>query len=218
MLELTGIDDDNGELNAFWADAFDEAEYCPTEEWLVKLVRKKHTWTRFRRDSPEVLTMAVMDSRCLDFNDLTKYGRRCQQFRPTPDGRVKILDLGFPVLETAILVNEKVAQGLINDGKLKKVETSKPTVYAWSTENLKKNTKFSLGDQGTLVVYAESNCHCPPILSWNPILCEALQEFKNVGVREKMLGDYEEKHHHEYISGSWSCKPLRILVLSKSAG
>jgi hypothetical protein len=78
-LEFTGIDEDNGELRAFWADTFDKDEYSPTEEWLVKLIRKEHTWTRFLRDSPEALTMAVMDSKCLDFNDLAGYGRRCQQ-------------------------------------------------------------------------------------------------------------------------------------------
>jgi hypothetical protein len=39
-------------------------------------------------------------------------------------------------------------------------------------------------------------------MSWHPVKCEKLQEFKNVGVRENMMGEYEEKHHHEYISGS----------------
>jgi hypothetical protein len=98
-------------------------------------------------------------------------------------------------------VNEKVASSLIKYGKLEKVETgSNPGIYAWSTERLKKNTKFSLGNQGTLVVYAPSNCYCPPIMSWHPIKCEKLQEFKNVGVRENMMGGNEEKHHHEYIS------------------
>jgi hypothetical protein len=52
-------------------------------------------------------------------------------------------------------------------------------------------------------------------MSWHPIKCEKLQEFKNVGVKENILGGYEERHH-EYISGSWSCKPFQILVLSKS--
>lgn len=217
-LELTGIDEDNGELSAFWADTFDDGDYPPTEEWLVKLVRKEHTWTRFLRDSPEVLTMAVMDSKCLDFNDLTGYDRRCRQPRPTTDGKVKIWDLGFPVLETAIQVNEKVARDLVKDGKLEKIEINTPGIYAWSTEKLKKNTKFSLGGHGTLVVYAQSNFYCPPIMSWRPIMCETLHEFKNVGLRENLIGGCEEKHHHEYISGSWSCKPLRVLVLSTSTG
>lgn len=217
-LELTGIDGDNGELSAFWADTFDEDEYSLTEEWLVKLVRKEHTWTRFLRDSPEVLTMAVMEPRCLDFNDLTGYGRRCQRSRQNQNGTSKVRDLGFPVLETALHVNEQVAQSLIKDGKLEKLETRKPGIYAWSTEKLKKNTKFSLGNQGTLIVYAQSSCYCPPIMSWRPIVCETLHEFKNVGVRENMIGEREEKHHHEYISGSWNCKPLRVLVLSKSTG
>jgi hypothetical protein len=129
-LELTGIDEDNGRLSTFWADTFSKDEYSPTEEWLVKLVKKDHTWTRFLRDSPEALTMAVIDSRCLDFNDLMGYGRRCRQLPPTPNGKAKILELGFPVLETAILVNEKAARELIQDGKLEKVETNKPGIYA----------------------------------------------------------------------------------------
>jgi hypothetical protein len=31
---------------------------------------------------------------------------------------------------------------------------------------------------------------------------ENLQEFKNVCVRENIMGGHEDKHHHEYISGS----------------
>src|SRR6202035_2476727 len=120
-----------------------------------------------------------------DFNDLMGYGRRCRQLPPAPNGKAKILE---PVLETAILVNEKAARGLIQDGKLEKVETNKPGIYAWCTENLSKKTEFPLGNQGKLVVYEPSNCYCPPIMSWHPVKCEKLQEFKNVGVRENMMG------------------------------
>ena len=76
-LQVTGVDEDNGGLSAFWADTFEDEKYSPpVEEWIVTLSRNEHTWTRFMHDSPEVLTMAVMDPRCFDFNDLAGLGRR----------------------------------------------------------------------------------------------------------------------------------------------
>ena len=77
------------------------------EEWLVKLVKKDHTWTRFLRDSSEVLTMAVIGSKFLEFSGLMRYRRRYQQLPTAPNGKAKILELGAHVLESAILVNEK---------------------------------------------------------------------------------------------------------------
>jgi len=218
-LEVTGIDEDNGELSAFWAETFEEGgDFLPVEEWIVTLFRREHTWTRFLQDSPECLTMAVMDWRCLDFNDAAGWGRRCRKPQPTLDGRMKAWTLGYPVLETALLVNESLVGTLIKNGHLDKEQTEREGIYSWKTDQLKKNTSFSLGDQGTLTVYAEPSCHCPLIMSWDPVMCKTLQEVKNVGLKGLVIGDHVERHHQEYIRGSWKCKPLRVLVLSKSVG
>jgi hypothetical protein len=217
-LEVTGIDEDSGELNAFWAETFEEGgEFLSVEEWVVTLFRNEHTWTRFLNDSPECLTMAVMDPRCLDFNDAAGWGRRCRKPGPTSDGNWIACKLGFPVLETAILINESIIHTLIKKGQLEMEETERRGIYTWS-ERLEKNTRFSLGNQGTLTVYTKSDMASPLIMSWSPIKSEMLQEVKNVGFKGLIIGDHVERHHQEYIRGSWKCKPLRVLVLSRSTG
>jgi len=226
-LQATGVDEDNGELSAFWADVFVEGgdEYGPVEEWLVTLYRREHTWSSFLKDSPERLTMAVMDTRCLDFNDVAGFGRRCGQALSDPDGKLssylngkhRSWSQGFPVLETSLFLNEEISKDLLEQGHLEIIEEKKGKCK-WVATNLRKGTKFPLGDHGTLTVDEKPTPYYPPIMSWDPIISETIHEIQNVAFWETFMGDHPESHHEEYIRGIWKVQPLRVLILSYSAG
>jgi hypothetical protein len=98
--------------------------------------------------------------------------------------------------------------------KLGKVDGGSKAI--WNAMELKKGTRFSLGNHGTLKVLTAANRTRPTIVEWNDVKSDTLQEVKNVGINEKLLGKNMERHHREYIRGSWEPRPLPILVLSKS--
>ncbi|KAM3066964.1 hypothetical protein ACMFMF_010013 [Clarireedia jacksonii] len=245
-LEETGIDDDSQELSAFWVESFDEdgdsdgeaddesvvdssdkddnddntaqgPTALPTppdsthslpcskffEEWIVTLFRSEHTWTGFLQDSEESLTMAVVGMTCLDFHDQDGFGRNCSM---SPKAK------GYPVLQTSLHVNESI----ISSCKLKQEKVGSGQKTIWNANELKQGTSLPLGNHGKLEVLSASSKLCPVIVEWKGVKSELLKEVKNVAINEKLLGRGAEKHHHEFIRGTWEVKPLPILVLSKS--
>lgn len=109
-------------------------------------------------------------------------------------------------LNKSILKNEKLKQ--------EKVESGRKTI--WDVKDLKRGTSFSLGNHGTLKVLTGSTRACPVIAEWSAVKSELEKEVKNVAINEKLLGRNAERHHCEYIRGSWEAKPLPFLVMSKS--
>ncbi|PQE07794.1 hypothetical protein CJF31_00007621 [Rutstroemia sp. NJR-2017a BVV2] len=173
------------------------------EEWVVTLFRSEHTWTGFLQDSEESLTMAVVEMTCLDFHDQDGFGRNCS-LSPTAKG--------YPVLQTSLHVNESI----ISSCKLTQEKVSSGQQTIWNARELKKGTSLALGNHGNLEVISSSSKLCPVIVEWKGVKSELLKEVKNVAINEKLLGRGAEKHHHEFIRGTWEVKPLPILVLSKS--
>jgi hypothetical protein len=244
-LDETGIDEDSQELSAFWVESFDEdgdsdgeadddsvghpdptgsdddSTQCPAalptppnstlashcskffEEWIVTLFRSEHTWTGFLQDSEESLTMAIVEMTCLDFHDQDGFGRNCSL---SPKAK------GYPVLQTSLHVNESI----ISSCKLTQEKVSSGQQTIWNARELKKGTSLALGNHGNLEVISSSSKLCPVIVEWKGVKSELLKEVKNVAINEKLLGRGAEKHHHEFIRGTWEVKPLPILVLSKS--
>ena len=136
-LTETGINEENRELSALWVEGFDEegdsdgehdsdrdtsglsstnasnrssqeSDFEAVEEWIVILFRSEHTWTGFLQDSPECLTMAIIDPACLDLDDADGCVRRCQSSRSCEDGRSIKWSPGYPVLQTSMLLNEEI--------------------------------------------------------------------------------------------------------------
>jgi hypothetical protein len=106
---------------------------------------------------------------------------------------------------------------MLKDEKLKKEQVDSARKTIWDAKDLKRGTSFSLGNHGTLKVLTASTRTCPVIAEWSAIKSEIMKEVKNVAINEKMLGRPAERHHCEYIRGSWEAKPLPVLVMSKSA-
>jgi len=120
-LEETGVDERDDELLALWVEEFEDDTECEennsgcnfvaAEEHLIILRRSEHNWTGMLKDSPECLTMAVAEDICLDCNDSNNFGMRCQGLRFSEDGKVaRRFSPGYPVLQTAILINENLLE------------------------------------------------------------------------------------------------------------
>ncbi|KAL9117332.1 MAG: hypothetical protein Q9187_006132 [Circinaria calcarea] len=242
-LQDTGIHQENKELSALWVETFDEegesdgestseldqagalamttqgdSSFEAAEEWIVTLFRSEHTWTGFLKDSPECLTMAVMDSACLDLDGIAGqvagYGRRCQSHRVRHrDGSIDRWAAGYPVLQTAIELNEEI---LKDEGLYCEKSKDKGHKRYLDISSLKKDYRFVLGDQGYLRVYTRPSPDAPLIMEWEPVDSETWEELKNVNMKEIMLGTKAMKHHREYIRGTWECSPLSILLVSNS--
>jgi len=242
-LEETGIDEDSGELSALWVESFDEqgesdgesdaeedkedeedsppraltcqattlekqmdSRFC--EEHIVTLFRSEHTWTGFLHDSEESLTMAIVGMTCLDFLHENGYGRRCAGQRALTTSTSN----GFAVLQTSLKLNESI----LKSEKLKQEKVDSGRKIIWDAKELKRGTAFTLGNHGTLKVITAATRTCPTVAEWSGVKSEILKEVKNVAINEKMLGRPGERHHCEYIRGSWEAKPLPVLVMSRS--
>ena len=236
-LQETGVNEENHELSALWVENYDEDkeadgeagngfgedsilgkdqceiiydDFAAAEEWIVKLFKSEHTWTEFLQDSSTCLTVAIMDSACLTLDSSTTHGQDCQMSHSNKPkhGMITSVTHGQAVLQTAVQINESILsdEGLRCDGK------------AWNISSVKKGARFSLGDQGSLTVYAKpSPCLKPPLcVEWHSVKGKKLQEFKDLSINEDLLGKGPEKHHQEYIRGKWVTEPLQVLVLSKS--
>ena len=186
------------------------------EDWIVTLYRSEHTWTGLLRDSTTCLTMAVVNDTCLSLENTDGYGRQCQSRKLSGEKRKdmgkwkKKQQAGFSVLQTALLLNESILkdEGLKREGR------------AWVFKDVKKKTRFDLGEQGHLTVVSDASksqsASFPLVMEWSPVKSKRWQELKNVSVNEDLLGKNPDKHHQEYIRGKWVVDPLPVLVLSES--
>lgn len=138
-----------------------EAAAQLSEEWIVALSRSEHTWDGFLRDSPETLTLAIVDKICLRMNDKPEYGweRCCLAPRQALDGSSVVWTPGYSVLETSLLINEDILKGeglrCYRPRRQKRRCGDSCTIVRqyWRTDRLKKDSKFSLGGQGCLTFY-----------------------------------------------------------------
>ena len=89
-LRHSSIDQD-GTVRALWMPE-------DHQRFRVKLQQNSHSWTGFLADSETKCTMAVISGRCLQTD--YKYAACCQ----TKD--LNTGHLGYPVLETALVINE----------------------------------------------------------------------------------------------------------------
>jgi hypothetical protein len=216
-LQSTGVDADNGELSAFWVESFEDKQNTLEdhfEEWMVTLSRREHSWTRFLKDTHDCLTMAAMSSSCLDLDGTAGWGRSCRQVVGKNEEPKIDITLTFPVLQTAVLINESLVSRLVKQGQLRLEKSDCEEPCSWDISGLKRGTKFSLGEQGTLTVYTISGCGSALVVKWDPVLSQTLHEFINVGIKGNTLGTHVEGHHREYIRGQWKCEPLRVLIVS----
>jgi hypothetical protein len=215
-LEVTGVNTVSGELRAFWTETFEDEmmdmDSTTMEEWIISFPRSELTWTRFLKDTPECLTMAVVNSSCLDLNPRVGWGGRCQNAKGQTEG---LNSHRYPFLETAILLNESLIGQLIELDHLRKEKSDDDVFQTWKTSSLPISTRFSLGDQGKLRVYRPSTEWCPVVMKWESPSNQTFQQLTSNAVRGIMLGGRSGGHHQEYIKGSWSCEPMRVLIISE---
>lgn len=211
-LETTGVDSDTQELSALWVESFDEDNEFdadsddssvansdiqstsnnignfdpPLEEWVVTLFRSEHTWSGFLQDSEEIMTLAIFNTNCLEFHDTTGLGRRCSQ------------PPGFPVLKTALWINEAI----IENNCLKREQQDPKGKFERNAKQSKKGTRLHLGNQGTLEIVQKATEACPLVVEWGQVPSKLSKEVKNIGVRKIFLGKNEEMAHQEYMKGS----------------
>ena len=261
-LEETGVDERSDELSVFWIEIFDELDngesddegpgddgsdddFASAEEHLLLLRRSEHSWTGFLRDSPECLTMAIVDDNCLDFNDAEGYGMRCQAPLLSKNSvGTKRSSPGYSVLQTALLINKELlnSEGLqykLPDRKRKHAPCGDTWAHVglkgancyerpqhhedlnsskgyWNITSLKKRSKFSLGTHGYLTVYRLPAAPCDPLLmEWEPLLNTLSKEMKTE-FNERALGKSGDKHHSEYIGGAFLFSPMPCLIISKT--
>ncbi|EPE35581.1 C2H2 and C2HC zinc finger [Glarea lozoyensis ATCC 20868] len=213
--QLNGTNGTNGILQSSPAEAD-----APVEEWIVTLFRSEHTWSGFLQDSEEIMTMAIFDTTCLDFSG-TDYGRGCPSLHhrcnqkctePCSFHMCPRPSSGFPVLKTSLWINEAI----LDSKCLTRSEADAKGRFEWNARQSGTGTKLSLGDQGSLKVLAKATESCPLIVEWNGVTSKLGKEVKNVGINKTMFGKGAVMDHGEYMKGSWSGKPLPVIILSKS--
>jgi hypothetical protein len=262
-LAETGVDDQTGELRALWVIKANEAEssrsqsstsesvgsessrisvdaspapdWEPTEEYTLSIFRKEHTWTRFLRDTPEVMTMAVVEDICLEPNQ--SYGRRCAAWRFDESGKETRTEGGFPILQTRIQINERfITQtrsqslrivDLVNQGT------------RWDLTGIKPGFRFLMGEQGVLEVIEDpktakaklkgkgkeitaepssSRIRRPSLLvQWYGVKSTTVQEARDFEIKQTFYGENPREHHTEYLSTGWQTKPIQVFILSDSS-
>jgi hypothetical protein len=191
-LQFTGVDPDKRQLSALWVEEFEDSESetdenedeyehgdgardvksagtspaPPAEQLIVNLFRSEHSWTGLIEDSEECLTMAIMVSACLEYDDGRGYGRRCLRFGSGPCKK----KLGYPVLRTRLYPNKSIlkSEGLYSDN-------SDSCRVVWHTDRVKKGACFYLGNQGKLQVLRNLKDLSTLEMEWKPLLSEKLQ-------------------------------------------
>ena len=188
--------------------------YKKVEDMIVSLFRSEYTWTPFLMDSPEIITMAIITTSCLEATDDSKWGRRCQ--RGWREGGKFVKGPGYPVLATSLFVNESILESKqLVSKKLRGFSCRK-----WDTRGLCATARFSLGDHGELEVLTTPTRNCPvTTMEWQGVigLKESWNEIKDANINEEFFGNGRTPHHKEHISGEWETLPLPILIISKAS-
>ncbi|EHK96617.1 hypothetical protein M7I_7667 [Glarea lozoyensis 74030] len=114
--------------------------------------------------------------------------------------------------------DEEFGPGSILDSKcLTRSEADAKGRFEWNARQSGTGTKLSLGDQGSLKVLAKATESCPLIVEWNGVTSKLGKEVKNVGINKTMFGKGAVMDHGEYMKGSWSGKPLPVIILIYTA-
>ena len=194
----------------------------------MSLFRSEHTWTRFLKDTREILTMAIVEDNCLECSQ--KHGRRCAADRVTAHGKVLRWGTGYPALQTSLEINEL----LLKDEGIEKVKPEGERPY-WDVTEVKRKTRLLLGDQGVLEVFENPNqgqhssrkgkskhttqsteIRHPLIMDWSWIKSDTLQELSDMDKQQTFYGSNPKEHHVEYSSTALPTRPLPVLILSNS--
>jgi hypothetical protein len=183
------------------------------ENVIVTIFRSEYIWTPFLNDSPEIITMAIITTSCLEAADEQGLGRRCQ--RGWQEGNKFVKIRGYPVLATSLFVNESI----LESKQLVSKRIRGGCFRIWDTGSLCEKARFSLGDHGELEVYARPTRKCPvTIMEWQGVIGvkESWNEIKDANMNEEFFGRSRTPHHKEHISGEWETRPLPILIMSKA--
>jgi len=212
---------DDRKLQALWVETFDlddedddeeaggassrssRRRLVQTEESTVVLLRSEYTWTGLVKDSQECMTMAIMVSSCLDYDDENGYGRRCGRLAGPPPS-------GYPVFQTQLQLNKAA----LKDEGLSYKRSRDRCQLKYNTEKLKKGAKFYLGEHGTLHVLQPPKSLYIEV-EWEPLISDLVKEAEDVAKNQIIMGRGVREHHQEYIGGVTISLPLRILVLSQ---
>jgi hypothetical protein len=203
-------------------------EVTLTEEYIMSLFRSEHTWTRFLKDTRDTMTMAIVEDNCLEFHH--EHGRRCTSDHIAEDGkRFRWVANGYPVLQTSLEINERLLE---KEGIVK--EEPEGVQPYWDVRDIKKKTRFRLGEQGILELFelpkrshtsrkgkakmtSESNDEPHPLLvEWYGVKSETIRETIDVDIKETFYGENPKEHHTEYSSTALPTRPIPVFILSNS--
>lgn len=184
------------------------------EEWIVSPFRHEPTWTGLLRDSPETATVAIVSGICLCMNHKPIFGEQCCLApRGKPNGTY-VWSPGDPLPETSLLINEDLLKDVglrrcyPKANKRKRSEGTATIKQAWDIKDLRTNSKFSLGIQGSLKLYRRIEDQL--IMDWSPALIESWRD----GIMNEKFPAKRGHHHQEYIRGDWAMPPLPVIVRS----
>jgi hypothetical protein len=218
---------DKGDTESGHTSSDEDLTY--TEEYIMSIFRSEHTWTRFLKDTRDILTMAIVEDNCLECNQ--EYGRRCTSVHIAEDGKLMRWASGYPVLQTSLEINEL----LLNDEGIRKEEPEGERPY-WDMRNVERKARFRLGDQGVLDVFENPNAILssrkgkgkakmrtksttgrePLVVEWCGVKSETLRELSDVDIQQTFYGSNPKEHHTEYSSTALPTRPLPVLILSNS--
>lgn len=193
-LRHSSIDQD-GTVRALWMPE-------DHQRFRVKLRQNSHSWTGFLADSETKCTMAVISGRCLQTD--YKYAACCQ----TKD--LNTGHLGYPVLETALVINEDapMPKGL----ELRYAGNEKhKQLPRWSFSRVPRGEKFVL-PSGRLKVI-EPFARTRLLVEWEAGMFKKIHEVHQSMVRS--VGK-DPLHHWELRDEEdWPNKPIPLFILSQ---
>jgi hypothetical protein len=187
------------------------------QRFRVKLQQNSHSWTGFLADSETKCTMAVISGRCLQTD--YKYAACCQ----TKD--LNTGHLGYPVLETALVINEDapMPKGLRYAGNEKVWSLHSPNKYSpnsriqhkqlprWSFSRVPRGEKFVLSSGRLKVI--EPFARTRLLVEWEAGMFKKIHEVRQSMVRS--VGK-DPLHHWELKDEEdWPKKPIPLFILSQ---
>lgn len=230
--DLEDVDADMGSLDIS-EDGQNNGNWVPTEEHLFSIFHSEHTWTRFLKDTRDVMTFAVVEDSCLESNQ--ELGRHCYALRIDEDGNQTRRVGGLPILQTSIKINERI----LRSHNIVKVKPVGKKPY-WDLTNIEPGIEFLMGEQGVLKVLenpksrrkrlkgkeragltsSPSDPSQSLFVEWYGVKSETLQEVKDVEIQQTFFGSNPKEHHNEAISiaskNLTEPRPIKVLILSDS--
>lgn len=193
-LRQSSVEQD-GTLKALWMPE-------DHQRFRVKLRQNPHTWTGFLADSERKCTMAIMSGKCLQTD--YKYAACCQTKDPNAS------HLGFPVLETALVVNENASMPKGLELRYSGCEKHKQ-LPRWSFSRVPRGEKFILSSGRLRVI--EPFARTRLLVEWEAGVFKKIHEVRQSMVRS--VGK-DPLHHWELKDEEdWPNKPIPIFILSQ---